>query len=74
MLDLNSNILMDNYFIVACKNNDVLIIKKLVNTVDSYIRNEGFRWACKNGHIDIVTYLVESSKDIDIKTKQEYCF
>ena len=51
----------ENQFVEACKNNDMITIKKLVcEGVNIHADNElGFRRACMNGHIKVVRYLTK---------------
>jgi len=47
-------------FIEACRTNNIIIIKNMVRKgIDiSFNKNDGLKWACRNGHIDIVKYLI----------------
>ena len=47
-------------FTVACKNNDLNKIQQMIHIIDIPI-DGGFRWACRNGHIDVIRYLVQNT-------------
>ena len=55
---------MVHEFIVACKGNDLNKIKQMIQMIHMVDMNEGFRWACIFGHIDVVKYLVSLGVDI----------
>ena len=50
----------EDKFISACGNNDINTVKKLVREgINIHFSGEcGFRWACWNGNIIIVKYLI----------------
>ena len=65
-------------FLEYCKNGELDNIKKLSQKKRNL--DSGFRWACENGHYDIVKYLVNlykrdtTYKPIDIHTRDEWSF
>ncbi len=46
-----------NNFIDYCRDGDIESIKKM--SLEGRNLNNGFRWACENGHYNVVQYLVE---------------
>ena len=56
---------MEEQFLRLCKIGNLDDIKKLIETqyVNIYANDEdGFRWACDNGHLHIVKYLINLYK------------
>ncbi len=48
-----------NNFCNACKRNDKEIVKSMINTIPLDVINQGFRWACCNGHEDLIEFLIQ---------------
>ena len=74
---------METKFIEFCKNGDLDSIKQLINSHEINIHakdEEGFRWACENGHKHIVEYLINLYKRdnkyaiVNIHANDEYGF
>jgi len=57
-------------FIEACRTNNIIIIKNMVRKgVDiSFNKNDGLKWACINGHIDIVKYLINIHRQLFLQS------
>ena len=39
---------------------------KSLEELESYINEEGFFWACENGHLEVAKWLLSVKPDIDI--------
>ena len=61
----------------ACKTGNLTTITDLLNNfnIDVHANNEeGFRWACERGRLNIVQYLLENNFNIDVHTNNEEGF
>ena len=57
---------MERQFMRYCKTGDLYGIKKIIKThkINIHVNHEeGFRWACCNGHLSIVEYLINLYKN-----------
>ena len=62
---------MEHEFIFACKENNLNKIQQMTHMVDIPM-NAGFIWACNNGHIDVVKYLVPLGVDIHANNEEGF--
>ena len=51
---------------------------KSLEELESYINDEGFIWACENGHLEVAQWLLSVKPDINIsvdemRRKKLYC-
>lgn len=57
---------MDNSFILACKNGNFALVKKLYVSCENICINDAFQNACGYGHLDIAKWIYELNTEINI--------
>ena len=76
-ISINPLIGVDNTIIQLIDLNDNIkdkLMLKFLYWNDDYTNTNVFQWSCRNGHLEVAKWLVETFDDIDVHVDDEYVF